>query len=369
MPDDEGDDCLELTPEQRERLRQQIGRIYKGLALGWEFKLPKIDIGTSAFPIVAADAAKLSRLALPEGLLKGFVATSIFAEQNARLLDQIKPFLDAQSAWQRTLPVITSDMFKWTGVTQVQLNAITSQLIKGADFGWTDQLGQFAKLYSDQQTDWLKAIAPSLSRLKGTFFPSNLQGVKDLSLEEVEQVVMLDGIGLYEVPRTEIAERLIRASSNSARREVLGQKWREIVADCRTALESCHSPKTAPMARFATDAIDAVRAGNVASAQALVGSLLDTVLRRYLPTAKPLIVPGKNVKNADAYLDFSVRKYIALAPIWQAYQSYYPEIGDRVPRTFNRHATAHTVGSQQYSRRNAVQGLLLVCGLLKFLDE
>jgi hypothetical protein len=27
------------------------------------------------------------------------------------------------------------------------------------------------------------------------------------------------------------------------------------------------------------------------------------------------------------------------------------------------------VGSQQYSRRNAVQGLMLVCGLLKFLDE
>ncbi|HEX6525471.1 MAG TPA: hypothetical protein VF070_36495, partial [Streptosporangiaceae bacterium] len=78
--------------------------------------------------------------------------------------------------------------------------------------------------------------------------------------------------------------------------------------------------------------------------------------------------PSKKTKSADGYLDFSVRKYIALGPIWQAYQSYYPDNGDRVPRTFNRHATAHTVGSQQYSRRNAIQGLMLVCGLLKFLD-
>jgi hypothetical protein len=93
------------------------------------------------------------------------------------------------------------------------------------------------------------------------------------------------------------------------------------------------------------------------------------LLRRYLSKTKPLILPGRKTKNADAYLDFSVRKYIALAPIWQAYQNYNLDNGDRVPRTFNRHATAHTVGSQQYSRRNAVQGLMLVCGLLKFIDE
>jgi hypothetical protein len=78
------------------------------------------------------------------------------------------------------------------------------------------------------------------------------------------------------------------------------------------------------MIRFATDAIDALEGGNATSAQSLAGSLVDTLLRRYLPKTKPLILPGRKTKNADAYLDFSVRKYIVLAPIWQAYQSYYP---------------------------------------------
>jgi hypothetical protein len=43
---------------------------------------------------------------------------------------------------------------------------------------------------------------------------------------------------------------------------------------------------------------------------------------------------------------------------------------DRVPRSFNRHATANTVGSQQYSRRNAVRAAWFSFrGLLKFIDE
>jgi len=64
-----------------------------------------------------------------------------------------------------------------------------------------------------------------------------------------------------------------------------------------------------------------------------------------------------------------VKEFIAIAPIWQAYQQYYPDKNDPIPRAFNRHATAHTVGTLQYSRRNAVQGLMIVCGLLKFIDQ
>jgi hypothetical protein len=55
--------------------------------------------------------------------------------------------------------------------------------------------------------------------------------------------------------------------------------------------------------------------------------------------------------------------------MWQAYQQFWVEDGDRIPATFSRNATAHTVSSRQFNRRNAVQGLLFACSLLYFFNE
>lgn len=243
-----------------------------------------------------------------------------------------------------------------------------SHLTKNVDFGFSNQLAKVAQQYATQQSRWLDAIAPALANIKTTFYPSNLRNIERLDLSDIEQVVMLDGVALYEVPGAELADKLIRATSSAARREILGRKWKEIATDCRAALVPCQSAEVAPLITYALDALDALETSNSHAAQSLAGSLIDTILRKYLPRTKPLIVPGKKTKT-DAYLDFSVRQYIALAPIWQTYQHYFPDDGDPIPRTFNRHATAHTVSRQQYSRRNAVQGLMLVCGLLRFLDE
>lgn len=366
---DDGDEGDELTPEQRERLQRQLQAVYKDFTPKLDIKVPGLVCGTSTISKIAADVARLGRVSMPDSLLKSIGMASVFAEQNARLVHQMKPILDSLTGWHRQITPVTSDFAKLIGATQPNLNLLGDQLTKGAYFGWNNQLAEVAGLYATQQANWLRSIAPALDSLRVHFFPTNLQGIEELSLEDIEQVVMLDGIALYEVPRAEIAERLVRALSSSARRDILGRNWREIVADCRTTLESCESAEVGQMVRFAMDAIDALEGGNATSAQSLAGSLVDTLLRRYLSKTKPLILPGRKAKNADAYLDFSVRKYIALAPIWQAYQNYNPDNGDRVPRTFNRHATAHTVGSRQYSRRNALQGLMLVCALLKFIDE
>lgn len=363
-PDDQGDGKSDLTPEQREPYRRQVERIYEAIRPN----LPAINLASDAISKLMADVTKWWPVTVPDSLMKNIAAASIGAEQNARVVDQLMPMFEAQSAWKKQLVPINSDIIKLDGFGPSQFNLIASHLAKNANFGLHD-FAQITKLYADQQATWLKGIAPALAILKGSFFPSNLRGIRDLTLEEVEQVVMLDGIALYEGPRTEIAEKLVRAPSSAARREILGRKWREIAADCREVLEKCQSTGAAPMIRFALHVVDALDAGNTTSAQPLAASLVDTILRKDLPTTKPLIVPSKKNKKSDAYLDFSVRKFIALAPIWQAYQNYFPDNGDRVPRTFNRHATVHTVGSQQYSRRNAIQGLMLVCGLLKFLDE
>lgn len=53
--------------------------------------------------------------------------------------------------------------------------------------------------------------------LKLTFYPPNLRQIDGLRWEEVESVVMVDGIALYGVPRSSIAEALIRADSAAKR--------------------------------------------------------------------------------------------------------------------------------------------------------
>jgi len=53
----------------------------------------------------------------------------------------------------------------------------------------------------------------------------------------------------------------------------------------------------------------------------------------------------------DEYDNMVVRESIALAPIWQAYQSFYPSRKDLVPRTFNRHATFCTTSARHRGSR------------------
>jgi hypothetical protein len=55
--------------------------------------------------------------------------------------------------------------------------------------------------------------------------------------------------------------------------------------------------------------------------------------------------------------------------MWQTYQQFFVADGDKVPMTFSRNATAHTVSPRQFNRRNAVQGIMVACSLLYRLDE
>jgi hypothetical protein len=336
----------------------------------FNIQIPNTVINNSAITKTAFNMANIVPTYFPKSIWENTGIATIAAQQNASLVQTMKPVIDSLSSGiTARFASINSDLLKNIGLSQPNLNFLSKSLTDNAFFGWSDQLAKITKQYAVQQADWLKDIVSNISRLKSDFYPSNLRDIDGLSLEDVQQVVMLDGITLYEVPRAEIAEKLIRATSSADRRTIIGRKWREITSDCQTVLRSCNTAELIPMVTFASACINALEAGNTASAQSLSASIIDTLLNQYLHEIKPLLVPSKNNRNAKKYSNFSVRKYIALAPIWQTYQHYYPSNGDKIPRTFNRHATAHTVSRQQYSRRNAIQGLMLVCGLLAFIDK
>lgn len=192
---------------------------------------------------------------------------------------------------------INSDILKLSGIGQSQFSVLGEQLAKNADFGFNSQIARFATQWAKQQSTWFDSISRLMDKLKTSFYPSTLHDIEDLELSDVEQVVMLDGIALYEVPRAEIAEKFIRASSSAERREILGRRWKAIAADCRASLEVCESKETAHLVTTTLDGIDALEKGNVFAAQALAGSVTDTLLRKYMPKTKSLIVPGRKPRR------------------------------------------------------------------------
>ncbi|WP_416405494.1 hypothetical protein [Arthrobacter sp. LFS091] len=250
------------------------------------------------------------------------------------------------------------------------MNSIAAQLTRNVDFGLSGAFAEQANRFAASQFSWLQELGPVFERLKASFYPSNLRGISGLRLEEVEQVVMVDGIALYSVPRASIAEALVRAEGASKRREILGRRSQAISADCRAGLSGCKSDTIAPYVRNALAALNALGDGHVEAAQALAASVLDAAVNSYFGTQRHHYTPDKRGNRTNAaYDEFGAHEYIAFAPIWQAWQKFFPDEGLPVPYTFSRNATAHTVSTKQFTKRNAVQCLMIITGILVFLDE
>ncbi len=178
-----------------------------------------------------------------------------------------------------------------------------------------ESVAKIAHQFAAQQSSCLKTLGPTIERLKESFYPPNLRGTEDLEFEDVEKVVMADSIALYGVPRAAIAEALIWADSAAKRRQILGRRWKTISADCREAVEGLQSEAVAPYVAFALAALDALDGDHTAAAQALAGSLIDSLLNAYFGKDRCLYTPDKRGKRTTkGYEEFTVRQFIAFAP-------------------------------------------------------
>jgi len=385
VPEEEEEgQTFELSPEQAEKLRLMariqevlspklvdvLGksaflRNYADIAKLGRFILPQATFNLSGISRMAADMDKFGRLNLPNWVLKGGLGPDF----TSSALSSLMPALSIEPSWMKQMKLINSDVYKLSGLGQSNLTALSSILTKNLDFGFEKTAAKLAAQFATQQTSWLNTIGPLLARLNTSFYPSNLQDIEDLEFEEVEAVVMLDGIALYGVPRQELAEKLIRAETTAARRAILGRRWKAISADCRAAVDACSSSTVAPYVSFAVAALDALDGEHTEAAQALAASLLDTVVNGYFGKQRYDLTPNGKTTTTAEYEKFTLREFIAFAPLWQAYQKYKTEDGDPIPNTFSRHASVHGVSARQFSRRNAVQAVLFVSSLLLFLDE
>lgn len=305
-----------------------------------------------------AEQSQLSRFPLSESVLEGLVGVLRTAEKQQTILARmVEPLLNT---YQEDWPAQRSTMIR-------NLSPVISQLVKSIDFDMTESATRLMAYLVEQREGWLKSIASISTAMRAEIYPPNLRSIEGLDFEEIDAVVMVDGIALYGLPRTSIAEALIRADK-PGRREILGRRWKTILTDCRDAVQKCNSEAVSVYTSFALAAIDALEGGHTQASQALTGSLIEAILRSYLGAARVDYIPARDGKRTqEAYYEFTLRQFIALAPMWQTYQLF--TFGRSAPTTFSRHATAHTVSRRQYNRRNAIQGLMFACSLLRRLDE
>ncbi|MEU6885666.1 hypothetical protein ABZ918_10715 [Streptomyces viridosporus] len=216
-----------------------------------------------------------------------------------------------------------------------------------------------------------QSIFENIRRFSASIFPENWEGVDRPSIDEFETLLIDEGIALMWVPGPKVIQALLNADTAAERRRIIGRRWKRIAADCEAALTDVTHPALQDAKRFGLDCVSAIQDGHTSAAQALAGNLLDSVLRKNFDNAARLEVTRNNFKKNGVRFnldDYKIRAAFTFAPVWCAHAKYRTEDGDPIPRTFGRHPTTHAVSRAQYSRINAVMGLMLVTSVIKFFD-
>lgn len=214
---------------------------------------------------------------------------------------------------------------------------------------------------------------PDYSQLAWRSLPLNLRRCSgELDLDEIICFLQHEGIPLYLVPRSRIVMRLVRAENTAMRRKVLSSCHNQIVEDCASVIEAISKNWAGDELAFVDDAIGAMRAGFTRSAQAMLTSVLDTLIRRFVPdpNVRRSLTNRRNGANVpDLFDDLNLRQELVWLPIWNAHQAFWIDKGDLIPRVYSRHASVHGVSRRQFSKRNCVQVLMLVTSLVGYYAQ
>jgi hypothetical protein len=222
----------------------------------------------------------------------------------------------------------------------------------------------FDEIYSAQRAQF-EGIFENISRVLDDMLPPNWRGVR--GLDQLETLLLDEGLALAWVPPTDILNALLAASSKQQRRRLLGRRWKRVVAACRKSVESAAADDVAQYRDFALNVIKMLEDGHPEGAQALAANLLDTMLHETLDgPSRQQVTDQRNRLSID---DLPMRAAMVFGGIWGSHTKFWPSRGDSIPREFSRHGSVHAVSRMQYSRINAVIALMHVTAYLMLLDS
>ncbi|MFM9760814.1 hypothetical protein [Streptomyces scabiei] len=244
--------------------------------------------------------------------------------------------------------------------------AIGRQVAEAA--GLNARLRETLEPLNEHFREYWRDFFETLGSLKERIYPPNLHDATP-SVEEFEQLLLEEGVPLMWVPGPKIVRALLDAADAGERRRVIGRRWKGVINDCEAVIDSVDHPGLQDSRNFAFDCVDALRDGHSNPAQALAANLLDSLMHTHFKKHDRVKLTSNRKGGAKFDLnDYQIRVALTFAPVWYAHAEYWPKNGDPIPRVFGRHPSAHGVSRTQYSRINAVYGLMLVTSVLKFFD-
>lgn len=210
-----------------------------------------------------------------------------------------------------------------------------------------------AQSVQELHQDWLNVL------------PENLRGIDQLSLTTLSDFLSTEGIPLYLIPRPSTAEALLAARGTKAARSLLNTRAPKIIEDCQIVWESHRNSATHGWIQLLETGLEAYLDGHTAPAQALFTSVMDSIVWE-LPRndRSRYTTHAKGSKDWGKLLNEEVATALAMLPLWQVYERNFKSSGDLVPSEFNRHATLHRASMRQYSKRNAIQAMMLATSVL-----
>ncbi|WP_405861032.1 hypothetical protein OG407_23980 [Streptomyces sp. NBC_01515] len=232
------------------------------------------------------------------------------------------------------------------------------------------EISTVVRTFTESAAPYLQEIFESLGYFDKRKFPENWDGVDGSSFKGLDSILIDEGIPLMWVPGAVTVEALLTAGSASDRRRIIGSRWKRIASDCEVVLHEIDHPKLLSERDFALDCVAALRDGHTNPAQSLAANLLDTVLGHLDKSTRTQRTKNSFKQNGEKFdLDeHEFRAAFTFAPVWCAHATFWVDKGDSVPRTFGRHPSVHAVSRAQYSRINAIIGLMVVTSVLKFFD-
>lgn len=224
----------------------------------------------------------------------------------------------------------------------------------------------------------LQAIAESIERTIGGLRPGLIALREQLGrnlppnwidLGDFEGGIQVAASGwpIIWAPRAEIVARLVAATSDEERDEVLLAETASILDDVLELLRAIAPRGEVAAVDALSEAVEAAQHGLWIACQVIVATVLDAQVTGELKLKYDALQALAASHDPEDITLHDLRLGLIFRSLPAAFRSFHVGKGDPIPKGFSRHATAHTVSYEQLSQRNALFGLLLTTSLLREL--
>lgn len=247
----------------------------------------------------------------------------------------------------------------------------------GALRGMLDRLGrwlndnpQVVDGFAFMLEQWASSAADDLApaeRFMRALLPPNWWELAPPEQLDATTFVGRTSVPLFWVPRAAVIRAITQTTTKAERDVVLCASRSTIIADVDAVLNECTHERIATLAIAGREAAAAAGGGHMRATQALAAAIVGDILDKHFGLS--------NFRDARTRLEDELPDKVSMR-FWRRASLQSALLAaialswtDPPPDGFNRHLSAHGVDPRQYTAANALEGLLLLAGLIRELQE